>query len=154
METVDIPDWAALEMEVHLERLVQTRAITKYAPLVVDGVKLLNKQLLPTWLKKITLTNLELNDGQRCVLGQLAAKSAIRSAGYELYGDDYEAAIAALGIEGDDFGFNVNCRIDNENEFDDDQGMYALNHLWVTAIKILRKGEKVTEKSLLAKVIY
>lgn len=140
-----------------VEQLAQRRkelegAVDGYAKRVVAGVKLLDKLLLPNWDRKIKLSDLELENTQRCVLGQLAAKSALRSAGYSLGREDadYNDAVTALDIEPEDYGFNSSMEIDGgvEDGLSDDAAFGILNHLWSEAIRLRRKGLSVNATAL------
>lgn len=139
-----------------IEQLAERRkelegAIDGYAKRVVAGVKLLDKLLLPNWDRKIKLSDLELENTQRCVLGQLAAKSALRSAGYSLGREDadYNDAITALDIEPADYGFNTNMEIEESvEELHDNISFSILNHLWSEAIRLRRKGLSVNATAL------
>jgi hypothetical protein len=131
------------------------RDVEEAARRIVKGVELLNEKV-PTWINKIELDDLELEDSRQCVLGQAAAKSALRAAGYfaempiipggegEL---DYSDAVDALGIDGTRYGFDV---ADEDVPEDDYKATYGdLNHLWTSAILLVRQGKKVTVKRLL-----
>lgn len=131
------------------EREVLTTAIRSYANRVALGVRFLNRTL-PTWLKKIKISELELSNASNCVLGQLATKSAITSAGYDLRGDiNYHGAVSVLKIDGFRYGFNYASDEDGEAlDVDEDTGFYILNHLWTTAIHMSKRGEKVSGPAL------
>lgn len=128
-------------------------ALLGVADRVVRGVNFLNDNV-PGWSskEKLSIPDLDLCSTNRCVLGQLAAKSALTSAGYNLTrvnkGDNYEAAINALNIDGADHGFDIlgiDFVLGKEEEVND---YFVLNHMWVEAIKRTRKGKKVTNKKL------
>lgn len=145
------------------------RATAKaYAPLVVNGARLLREQV-PQWTseEKLNLSDLDLANGEQCVLGQLAAKSAITAAGFEMSvgRHNYIGATEAMEIAGEDFGFDLNDDLesslphplewvedDGEERFGSrhsNESFWVLNHLWVIAIQLGRKGKKVTTKRLL-----
>lgn len=129
-----------------------------YAPRVVAGVAFLERKV-PLWASadKLALSDLDLSNGTSCVLGQLAAKSAITSAGYELRNDinEYMSAVDALGIRGEDYGFNYDEALekslpqDDDDAREDNESYWVLNHLWTAAIRRIRKGKKVSPKRLL-----
>lgn len=122
--------------------------ILHYARYVAKGVRFLNSKV-PGWTRpnKLAISDLDLRDIHSCVLGQLAAKSALTGAGYDLterYRPDFWDAEHAMQIKGSDYGFNLTdpdkTRTDRQSHAEYD----ALNHLWAHAIRLTRRGEKVT----------
>lgn len=129
------------------------KGVRAYSTRVVKGVRLLNEKLgQGNWSRpsKLAISNLDLASGSKCVLGQLAAKSAITSAGYELYGaDDYSGAVDALDINGTQYGFDTDTDLNEELGLEDTMdGFGILNHMWAEAIRMTRKGEPVTSAAL------
>lgn len=132
-----------------------TLEVRGYAKRVAKGVRFCN-ETLPTWITKIELSDLELSDGNMCVLGQLAAKSAITSAGYALderkmeEGSGYIAATAALDIKGFDYGFDIPSAGDDVGlgTLDGVETYALLNHLWAEAILRTRQGKKISASKL------
>lgn len=125
--------------------------ILYYATFVAKGVRFLNKNV-PGWTRpnKLAITDLNLRDARSCVLGQLAAKSALTGAGYELTENpDYFDAVASMQIDGKEYGFNVSNFHLNSLDTERDS-FHALNHLWAHAIRLTRRGEKVTVAALRA----
>lgn len=132
--------------------------VSEYADRVVAGVGILDEKLRSTWPKKIELSELDLSDASQCVLGQLAAKSALRSAGYVFDIDpdttpDYGNAVEVLEIEGDEYGFNTDHSLNEGIEWEDPDAFGLLQHLWTEAIRIRKRGEVVTRSALTAVVI-
>ncbi len=138
-----------------------------YAERVVRGVGFLNENA-QGWAKpdKLKLSDLDLSDTRRCVLGQLAARSALRSAGWDLaearqgsdpgrVGDyDYSDATVAFSskypdFDAEDYGFEWDNEVHGEGLFSDSTAAYEiLNHLWTKAIKLRRSKKKVTVDKL------
>lgn len=132
-------------------------AVRAYAGRVVKGVKLLDEKI-PGWERKVTLKDLDLADVNCCVMGQVAAKGALADAGYTVRDDhpDYGTGVNALGIVGDEYGFNSDWDIDTRfglrDEGDDAAAFDILNHLWAEAIRQRRRGHRPSITSLLAAV--
>lgn len=126
--------------------------VVYYARYVAAGVRFLNKNV-PGWTRpnKLAISDLDLRDIHSCVLGQLAAKSALTGAGYDLserYSPDYWDAEQIMQIKGSDYGFNLT---DPDKDRTTHEAMIeydALNHLWTHAIRLTRRGEKVTVAAL------
>lgn len=147
----------------------------RYADAVLKGVQFLNENARG-WTKKdkLSISDLNLSSGEECVLGQLAAKSALTSAGWQLLDEDddqipdgegdYEAAINAFskkfpGFSGAEYGF------DWANSLHADSlslrgasdasviGYNLLNHMWTAAIERQRSKKKVEKKHLLKSVV-
>lgn len=151
------------ELDIQIaERRKQLKKATKaYAKRVVNGHHLL-QDLVPGWTRedKIDISTLELSDGTQCVLGQLAAKSALTSAGFQLdYDEDegetpsYEHALVALDIEPYEYGFNTDSTVDYKVGITDTEGYFLLNHLWSEVILRIRLGKPVTVKNLVKSVL-
>ncbi len=138
--------------------------VEKYAELVVRGVNFLNGNA-KGWAKpdKISITDLELDNSHMCVLGQLAAKSALRSAGWDLTRPDwdtdstdfeYSDALRAFKKEDEDWdeyehGFDwTNDAHVGATLGDNETGYEILNHLWAEAIRLRRGKKKVTAQKL------
>lgn len=142
-----------------LKRIKQVnKYITIMARRVVKGHGLLQKKV-PAWTSKIDLPTLSLRNGDECVLGQLHAKSALASAGFNIDPDTehrYTDACTVLGlgtdsddwVAGDLAGFNVDESTDNKYEVNDTQAYEVLNHLWERAIRLTRGNRPVTVESV------
>lgn len=69
--------------------------------------------------------------------------------GNMLWGEfSYGAALDALHIDGGKYGFNTDASLHWDVLDYDTDGMWMLNHLWTTAIRLIKKGEKVTYQAI------
>lgn len=134
-----------LERALRLKRRDLREMQKHYARLVYRGVNEVLEKRVPGWQKKIHLPTLDLENADHCVLGQLAAKSALTSAGFDLEGgSDFWAATYVLDISSQEFGFDIT----NGHEDRTDDAYYVLNHLWTRAIRLRKAGKKVTINEL------
>lgn len=129
------------------------QVLTNCAERVVLGVEFLNEHV-PGWTAedKLHLGELDLADMDHCVLGQLVANSALRSAGFDMdetnpYSQRYTRAIDALRIRGAEYGFDIDTGTNSQDEYG------VLNHLWTHAIRRTRKGKSVTVGKLIGNYI-
>lgn len=85
--------------------------------LVKRGAKLLDKKL-PGWFKHIKVGELEMDNGCKCVLGQLGTKKVnLDRLGWEMggYADYGDMAFALLNVR-DDVEYGFNCYDDEDSE--------------------------------------
>ena len=138
------------------KRKAVNKEVKVVAARVLKGHTFLQNKL-PGWTKKVVLRDLMMEDGQVCVLGQLHAKSALRSAGYAINPDSdtrYTEACNVLGLgDGVAFGFDISesydgCDIPQEASYE------VLNHLWERAIRLTKGNRAVTVESLTKDLLF